>query len=312
MIVNLLNKLYYNVTYIEEKKSGEISSFRQLVIKVIKKSSVFLVWFVSFLQFKFLLKGDFSGKENEEVIVSLTSFPARIGTVWLTVYSILKQTVKPKEIVLYLSKDEFPNKHKSIPRKLLKLEKYGLKICFVEGNLRSHKKYYYALQEYKNSHVITIDDDLYYPTDTISRLINLSEKFPSLVCANVATHIKLENDNKPASYIKWFKTHEEFCVNRNFVAIGHGGVLYPKNVRPELFFNETLFKNLAFHADDLWLKAVELEDNIDVAVGSYFPHPMVIPSTQKNALKNKNTQGSILNDSQWEKLTEKFNIKLIE
>lgn len=48
-------------------------------------------------------------KSGEEIIVSLTTFPARISTVWITIETIFRQEVMPDRIVLWLAKEQFPN-----------------------------------------------------------------------------------------------------------------------------------------------------------------------------------------------------------
>ena len=63
-------------------------------------------------------------------------------------------------VILWLSKEQFPDRS-FIPNSLLSLEKRGLIIELCEGDLRSHKKYYYALRQYPNDIIITIDDMLF-------------------------------------------------------------------------------------------------------------------------------------------------------
>lgn len=62
------------------------------------------------------------------------------------------------------------------------LQKYGLEIRFCD-DLRSHKKYYFAMQEYPEDIVILFDDDMFYPKNTIKKLYELYKKFPSDICA---------------------------------------------------------------------------------------------------------------------------------
>lgn len=56
---------------------------------------------------------------NERVIVSMTSYPARISNVGKSIYLLLtKQIRKPDEIHLWLAEPEFPNKEKDLPQDL--------------------------------------------------------------------------------------------------------------------------------------------------------------------------------------------------
>ena len=67
--------------------------------------------------------------EESSIIVSLTSFPERINTVWLTIVTLLSQTLKPKKVLLWLAKSQFEGIE--LPDNLKRLEKYGLEIKSV-------------------------------------------------------------------------------------------------------------------------------------------------------------------------------------
>lgn len=80
---------------------------------------------------------------DDSVIVSMTTFPARIGYVHLAIKSLLHQTVQPGKILLWLAKDQFRNVE--IPEQLRALCAYGLEIRYCDEDLLAHKKYYYAM-----------------------------------------------------------------------------------------------------------------------------------------------------------------------
>ena len=46
--------------------------------------------------------------------VSLTSYPPRIGNLWMTIHSLFRQTILPGHIVLYLSHEDFPKGKENI------------------------------------------------------------------------------------------------------------------------------------------------------------------------------------------------------
>ena len=84
------------------------------------------------------------------IIVSLTSYPQRIESVHMVVESLYRQIVTPDEIILYLSLEQFPRTEDDLPDNLkVLIGKKGFRIEWVEGNLKSHKKYYYSLQKYR-------------------------------------------------------------------------------------------------------------------------------------------------------------------
>src|SRR5690606_28906496 len=95
-----------------------------------------------------------SGRHNQiagnkfcPFIVSLTSFPARIDNLDLTLETILRQELKPFKILVYLSKEQIRDRS-FLSQRLLGLEKRGVEFVFVDGDIKSHKKYYYVLRDF--------------------------------------------------------------------------------------------------------------------------------------------------------------------
>lgn len=204
---------------------------------------------------------------SDRYIVSFTSFPARIEKVWLVVETLLRQSKKPDGIILYLSKQQFSTKD-SIPQRLKQQEQRGLRIAICEGDLRSHKKYFYAMQDFPNDNIITVDDDIFYPTDFIESLINCHKKNPKAIIANWAKKI-LPNKE---FYKEWpdAKPGEESIY---MLPIGVGGVLYPPHCLYSDFCNKNIFINNCFKADDIWLSCMSILNKTPKVINSYhFSH----------------------------------------
>ena len=195
--------------------------------------------------------------QNSNIIISLTSYPARINTVWMTVETLLHQKkVKPKKIILWLAEEQFPNK--KIPKTLMRQEKRGLEIRFCD-DLKPHKKYYYSFKDYKDSLIITVDDDTFYPEDFVEQLYNGSLEYPNAVICNWAHKITL-NNNIIMNYDEW-----ESCTNDlgfRTVPIGCCGILYKPWLFDEEVFNKDKIVECSLYTDDLWLKCMELRNNI--------------------------------------------------
>ena len=61
-------------------------------------------------QFQELIdKCSYTGTIENGVIISFTSFPARINDVWKVVESLKNQSILPAKIILWLSKEQFPD-----------------------------------------------------------------------------------------------------------------------------------------------------------------------------------------------------------
>lgn len=197
---------------------------------------------------------DNHGAIIENVIVSLTSFPARINNVWQVVECMKRQSYKPTKIVLWLSKEQFPQSG-CIPRSLRDREGEIFEIRFVEGDIRSHKKYYYAAKAYPNALLFLIDDDIYYPTTIIERTIKAHNKYPNAVIANYGYHIAYNNDGSLKPYNSWPKEYHFSDSADIFFGSGGGTLLCPAELHNELTnINKAI--ELAPIADDIWLNAV--------------------------------------------------------
>ena len=57
----------------------------------------------------------------QELIVSLTSYPARIDTVNQTIETLLNQSLCPDKVILWLAPEKFPNREADLPQQLLDL-----------------------------------------------------------------------------------------------------------------------------------------------------------------------------------------------
>jgi hypothetical protein len=201
-------------------------------------------------------------RKNEIYIVSLTTFPARINEVWLAIETILRQTKKPSKIILWLYKGEFEGKE-SLPMNLLRLEKRGLEIRFCDENLMPHKKYYYTMLEYPEANVITIDDDMFYPPDLISKIVEFHEKYPKAIICPITRQIKVaKNIIKP--YKEWEYLKSNTTPNINNLTMGGGGTLFPPYSLHGDYTDLNALKELSLKADDLWLKIMSLKNNIKV------------------------------------------------
>ena len=190
----------------------------------------------------------------ESIMVSLTSFPARIETVGYAIKSLFHQTVKPDRIVLWLAEEQFKNR--ALPPLLTTLCECGLEIRFCAGDLRSHKKYFYALQaQEENELVITYDDDLIFPEDSIERLYRMHQEYPNCIICNRG-QVAVGDENGFAPYGRW-QVHSPVGVGEPvscvFPSTG-GGTLYPFGAVHQDAFSVSVMQENAFTADDLWIR----------------------------------------------------------
>ncbi len=201
-----------------------------------------------------------------KVIISLTSYPKRIHVVHKVIKSLWNQRICADKIILYLSTEEFPQKATNLPEELLKMVGInGFRIEWVEGNLKSHKKYYYALQKYCDDIVVTVDDDVEYAETLLSDLWESYKRFPNAISARRTRMIQRDDENI-MTYNDWDNYYDECSQKQrmDLCAIGVGGVLYPPHCASVLWFEKDKIMELAENQDDLWLKFHEIIDEIPV------------------------------------------------
>lgn len=242
-------------------------------------------------------------KQND-LIVSLTSYPKRIKYVFYTICSLLNQTIIPNKIILVLSIEEFPQKEKNLPKNLMNFDKEIFEILWVKENIKSYKKYFYTMQWHPNSICITVDDDIIYQRDTIENLLNCYKKNPTSISA-LCTNKLLINKGKILDYNKAIQCYDnEICIPRfDLIAIGFAGILYPPSILPKESFNLNLIQKCAPLADDLWLKFTELLNHTPVACAAKYKDPIIIIPSQSTAL-NKINQTQ--NDIQMQNILKEF------
>lgn len=256
--------------------------------------------------------GFYHGKQREhEIIVSLTTIPFRIKAVPVVIGSMMRQTVKPDRIQLYLGEEEFKNK--KLPLMLRWQQKCGLEIVYCK-DLKPHTKYFYAMQKNPAAVVITIDDDILYYKDTIECLYNSFTKFPNCISA-LRTHLITFNDknNEINPYNIWRQRWSKLVgvPHMRLFATGVGGVLYPPRIMHQDLLHDEIFMELCPFADDLWLKAMQVLNNVPCVLAREQRALRYIDHTQEVALLKSNV-GESKNDVQLGNIVEYYRKKNME
>lgn len=247
-----------------------------------------------------------SSPEKAETIVSLTSYGDRLASVHLAIASIMDQTMRPDSVVLYL---DVGSNNRPLPLPLARLEQEsGLIIKRGYPNLRAHLKYFYSIQEFPDSNIVTIDDDIIYQRDTLEQLNKLKEAHPGCVVARRGHKIKTDGDLL-LPYASWYWEWNKSEPSTVVVATGVGGVLYPKRLLPSSAFNVNRLKKYSLENDDLWLWANEHAANISTVVSTKVPELFEIKGSQRTALNKTNVRQS-KNDEIMLRLMNEYDISV--
>ena len=192
-----------------------------------------------------------TGKRKERVVASLTTYPGRINEVYYAIKSIMLQTYRPDRIVLWLADSQFPDK--KLPESLNKLIKKGLEIRFCD-DLRSHKKYFYALQEQNPDElVITFDDDIIYNVYSIERAVKKHKEYPKAIVVNQAKCMTCDTNGNITPYHEWVINTKNKKPSFGLSPLTGSGCLYPYKALAECAFNWGVIKDNALTADDIWI-----------------------------------------------------------
>lgn len=249
-----------------------------IILRIIR----YIIRVISNVYVRYFLKTEYTKNyvQDKTIIVSLTSYPARINNLWVVIKTLLAQKeVDNYQIILWLSKIQFPNGLDSLPYNLRSLTAKGLNISFVDDDLKSHKKYYYAFSQYPENIVVTVDDDVLYSPILLKTLFDAHLKFPECVICNRGNVIER---NKP--YRLWNKAKCFMTPQKDILPTGIGGVLYPPHCYNQAIFNMEAIKSTCINGDDLWLNFMcRLNGNQVVHTGVMFGFITLLPS-QSTAL----------------------------
>jgi hypothetical protein len=205
-------------------------------------------------------------KRTPELIVSLTTIPERVSRVSLCIDSLLRQSIKPDRIILWLSEQSLsglPRISKStLPRDLVKLERRGLEIRWTK-DIGSYRKIIPTMVECPGAIIVTADDDIFYPRHWLKLLYQAYEREPQYVHCHRAHLIEYEESGLPRRYRDWRLLAPGIVgPSLDLVPTGVGGILYAPGHLHDDVLNESVFLRLCPRADDIWLKAMSLKKGV--------------------------------------------------
>ena len=248
-------------------------------------------------------------RRDFKLLVSLTSYPARLPSVFLTIESLLSQTLKPDRIILWLAKSELGQEE--IPLRLRKQQERGLEIRFVNENLRSYKKLVYAVVAFSDHHIVTCDDDMMYPKGFLQGLYRGYRRHPDCIIAYRSRVMSRSGECQLSTYNQWpFYNRTLHNIPEHGYSIfptANAGIWYPPHSL-DAQISDRVFMSLCPTADDIWFKAMSLLARTKVVMAK--SHSIIFPtihirSAQRTSLWSVNASD---NDRQLKAVFDNFNL----
>lgn len=186
--------------------------------------------------------------QNQQLIVSLTSFPDKIGGLHLTVKSVLNQTHQADLVVIWLATSQFPNGIDDVPLSLRNMLSEKCQICWCE-DMRSYKKLIPTLAKFPEAIIVTVDDDTIYEQTLLEKLLRGYAEHPDCIVVSRAT--KFHSCNEVLFHDDGGCTYWEQPSYLNKL-VGCSGCLYPPELFDPMVLDYETAKKLAPTSDDIW------------------------------------------------------------
>ena len=229
-------------------------------------------------------------KRSPQLIVSLTSFPARIDKIHLTINTLLRQNTKPDRVVLWLTESQFPN---GLPDSLTRLLDLGLEIKYCE-DLRSYKKLVPSLREFPEDIIVTADDDMYYKEDWLEGLYNAYLENPKNIYTRRGCRTRVIDGKIEVIKPRDYNFEYNFPTDYNNLLMGGSGTLYPPHSLHNDIFNSDLIKSLIPTHDDIyfWVMGILNDTKVGVVGGFDYSFYYTDAASENGLCLNNTSSGS--------------------
>ncbi|MEM6727170.1 MAG: glycosyltransferase family 2 protein [Pseudomonadota bacterium] len=182
------------------------------------------------------------------LVVTLTSFPPRFAQLHLTLGCLLKQTVQPDRVVLWIAEDDLGD----LPPAVRALKAQGLDIRGCPDR-RSYKKILFSLDAFPDATLVTADDDVYYGADWLAELVAARQETGARVICTRGHRVALDDAGLPKPYEAWEMNASKRGQSGLVFPTGVMGVLYAPGCFDEAVHDWDLASRLCPDADDIWL-----------------------------------------------------------
>ncbi len=198
---------------------------------------------------------DTTSQDRRLLVVSLTTTSDRVGRAHVALESLLRQSLKPDVLILWLSEsDPILKPTSDRMANLMRLSKRGLSVKWTQ-DVGPHTKLLPALREYPKEVIVTADDDVVYPRSWLEKLYLTHLGYPSCIVCYRGWTMSCDPDGNLLPYTEW-PEHTGRGPSLSLFPTGRDGVLYPPLSLSREVHDETAMRELAPTADDIWFKVM--------------------------------------------------------
>lgn len=217
------------------------------------------------------------------LVVSLTSWAPRFPTLYLTVRSLLKQSVRPDRIVIWVADADVAQVPDNIRRLAPDVE------IIACPDVGSYKKLVYCVGRFAGSYILTADDDIFYAPTWLQDFEESVVPGEKATLCHYSMRMHRVQSGALAEYSEWTYDPQDNYARQpsdDLLPVGVGGILYPPGSLHTDIDNASLFNTLAPWCDDFWFFAMSrLAGFRQKKVGRRFKI-VVAPGTQACALSH--------------------------
>jgi len=212
----------------------------------------------------FCVRGVTEEKREKKLVVGVTVDPSRISMAAQTVDMLLRQSVKPDHVILWLSEDESAGlKPDSIPESFLMLAHRGLEVrwCPDSGPLRPYLE---TRKAFPDALVVMADVNVAYSRCWLDQLFAAYTKEPQFVHCHCAHQMLYDDKGAVLPFKKWNAlARNAQGPSADIYPVCSAGVLFAPEHLAEEALDAASFDEFAGGNLDAWLKAMSLKNGVN-------------------------------------------------
>ncbi len=220
-----------------------------------------------------VLSGERAVREPEEVlddvVLSLTSWHARIDILPLTLLTLVEQSARPASTEIWMTEEDLC----LIPARVHSAFS-SLGVTFrTSEDYRSHKKWLNAVQERSDHFVVTADDDIIYPRHWLRWLMKDHRDDRRVSVAHRCHRMTFDASGDVAPYAEWTKDVPAYGeTSPSLFATGCGGQVLHQRWLPKDALEPDRILSICPNSDDIWLACALAAAGVPrMRSNTYFP-----------------------------------------